>query len=62
MFYLFAAYSEKKTALSKKNQVKKVDFAYKMDVLSILLFSPSPFLYYDLSFDMQKLSYVTNIH
>ena len=32
-----------------------------MGFLSIF-FSPSPFLYYDLSFEMQKPSYVTNIH
>ena len=33
----------------------------KMGFLSIS-FSPSPFLYYGLSFDMQKPSHVTNIH
>ena len=27
-----------------------------------MFFFPSPFLYYDLSFDMQKPSHITNVH
>ena len=45
---------EKKIALFKKTGKKK-QFCLKMDVLSIFCF-PSPFLYYDLNFDMQTLS------
>ena len=61
MYYLFAAYSEKKTAPSKKKQVKKAILLKKWMFFQCFVF-PSPFLYYDLSFDMQKPSHVTNIH
>ena len=61
MYYLFAAYSEKKTSPSKKKQVKKAILLKKWMFIQYFVF-PSPFLYYDLSFDMQKPSHVTNIH
>ena len=61
MNYLFAAYSEKKTAPSEKKCVKKAILLKKWMFFQYFV-SPSPFLYYNLSFDMQKLSHITNIH
>ena len=58
-YYLFAAYSEKKTAPSEKEQVKKVILLKKWIFFQYYVF-PSPFLHYDLSFDMQKPSHDTN--
>ena len=61
MYHLFAAYSERKTAPSKKKQVKKAILFKKWMFIQYFVF-PSPFLYYDLSFDMQKWLHITNIH
>ena len=51
----------KKQHLPKKKQVKKAILLKKWMFIQYFVF-PSPFLYYDLSFDMQKPSHVTNIH
>jgi len=61
MYYLFAAYSEKKTALSKKKRGKKPILLKKWMFFQYFVF-PSPFPYYDQSFDMQKPSRITSIH
>ena len=61
MYYLFAAYSERKTAPWEKKQVQKAILLKKWMFIQYFV-SPSRFLYYDLSFDMQKPSHIANIH
>ena len=60
IIYLLHILREKQH-LGKKKQVKKAILLKKWMFIQYFVF-PSPFLYYDLSFDMQKPSHVTNIH
>ena len=60
IIYLLHILREKQHLLKKK-QVKKAILFKKWMFIQYFVF-PSPFLYYDLSFDMQKPSHVTNIH
>ena len=53
IYNLFAAYPEKKAAPSEKKQVKRAILFKKWMFFQYFVF-PSPFLYHDLSFDMQK--------